>query len=162
MPEGNKVPDALPSDGKFAIDGHDFFGINVPQGDIPASSFLHVPDLGLVACGDIVYGDCYQFFGETKTPEKRKKWIESLDQTAALKPHIVVPGHKRASQADGPYLIEATKAYILAFEEELGRTKNVGELEKAMTARYPHRRNRFLLERSCEGSVQASKKSQAT
>jgi glyoxylase-like metal-dependent hydrolase (beta-lactamase superfamily II) len=159
VPEGNEVPEALPADGKFSIDGHDFFGINVPQGDIPASSFLHVPDLRLVACGDIVYGDCYQFFGEANTPEKRKKWIESLDQIAALQPHIVVPGHKRASQADGSYLIEATKAYILAFEEELGRAKNAGEIEKAMTSRYPQRWNRFLLERSCESSVEASKKS---
>lgn len=156
VPEGNVVPDALPTNGKLSIDGHDFFGIDVPQGDIPASSFLHVPDLRLVACGDIVYGDCYQFFGEANTPGKRKKWIESLDQITALKPHIVVPGHKRASQADGSYLIEATKAYILAFEEELGRTKDAVELEKAMMARYPQRWNRFLLERSCESPVHAA------
>lgn len=159
VPEGNEVPDELPADGKFSIDGHDFFGIDVPQGDIPASSFLHVPDLRLVACGDIVYGDCYQFFGEANTPEKRKKWLESLHQIAALQPHIVVPGHKRASQADGSYLIDATRAYILAFEEELERTKDAEELEKAMTARYPQRWNRFLLERSCKSSVEASHKS---
>lgn len=155
VPEGNKVPDTLPADGKFAIDGHDLFGIDVPQGDIPASSFLHVPDLRLVVCGDIVYGDCHQFFGEANTPEKRKKWMESLDQIAALQPHIVVPGHKRASQADGSYLIEATRAYILAFEEELGKAKDAGELEVAMMTRYPQRWNRFLLERSCQSSVEA-------
>ncbi|KAK2604078.1 hypothetical protein N8I77_007037 [Diaporthe amygdali] len=45
VPEGNTAPEALPADGRFAIDEHDFFGIDVPQGDIPASSFLHVPDL---------------------------------------------------------------------------------------------------------------------
>lgn len=159
VPEGNEVPDPLPADGRFSIDAHDIFGIDVPQGDIPASSFLHVPDLRLVVCGDIVYGDCYQFFGEANTPEKRKKWMESLDRIAALQPHIVVPGHKRASQADGPYLIEATRAYILAFEEELGRTGDAGELEKAMTARYPQRWNRFLLEQSCKSSIEASYKS---
>lgn len=159
VPEGNQVPDALPRDGKFVIDGHDLFGINVPQGDISASSFLHVPDPRLVACGDIVYGDCHQFFGEANTPDKRKKWVDSLDQIAALKPHIVVPGHKRASQADGSYLIEATKSYILAFEEELSRAKDAGELEQAMTARYPRRWNHFLLERSCESSIEASQKS---
>lgn len=156
VPEGNNVPEALPADGRFTIDGHNFFGIDVPQGDIPASSFLHVPDLRLVACGDIVYGDCCQFFGEANTPEKRKGWMESLDQIAALKPHIVVPGHKRASQADGSYLIEATRSYILAFEEELKRTKNAEELEKAMMERYSQRWNRFLLEMSCKSSVQAS------
>lgn len=158
VPDGNEAPDPLPADGRFAIDGHDFFGMDVAQGDIPHSSFLHVPSLRLVVCGDIVYGDCYQFFGEANTPEKRKKWMESLDQIAALRPHIVVPGHKRASQADGPYLIEATRAYIQAFEEELGRTEDAGELERAMIARYPQRWNRFLLEQSCKRSIKASYK----
>lgn len=158
VPDGNEVPDALPADGRFSIDGHDFFGIDVAQGDIPHSSFLHVPNLRLVVCGDIVYGDCYQFFGEANTPEKRRKWIESLDRIAALQPHIVVPGHKRASQADGPYLIEATRAYILAFEDELGRTRDAEELEKAMVKRYPQRWNRFLLEQSCKRSIEASYK----
>lgn len=156
VPDGNEVPDALPADGRFSIDGHDLFGTDGAQGDIPHSSFLHVPDLRLVVCGDIVYGDCYQFFGEANTTEKRKEWMKSLDQIAALQSHIIVPGHKRASQVDGSYLIEATRAYILAFEEELERTKDAEELEKAMTARYPQRWNRFLLESSCKSSVEAS------
>ncbi|KAJ3542955.1 hypothetical protein NM208_g3824 [Fusarium decemcellulare] len=153
VPEGEFSPESLPTNGEFDIDGHSLFGIDVPHSDTQASSFLHVPVLRLVVCGDIVYGDCYQFFGEANTTEKRKKWLQSLDQIAALDPHIVVPGHKRASQADGPYLIEATKAYIMAFEEELERTKNAEELEEAMLRRYPQRWNRFLLQMSCTSSV---------
>lgn len=151
--DGQKVPEPLPDSGEFSIDGHSFFGIDVPHSDTEASSFLHVPDLKLVVCGDIVYGDCYQFFGEASTAAKRAEWLKSLDQIASLNPHIVVPGHKRESQADGPYLIEATKQYILAFEEELLKAKDANELESAMVSRYPQRWNKFLLEWSCKSSV---------
>ncbi|KAF4815517.1 hypothetical protein CGCTS75_v012990 [Colletotrichum tropicale] len=155
FPEGQiagdqHIPHALPADGKFHIDGHLLQGIDVPHSDTDASSFLHVPDHRLVVCGDIVYGDCYQFLGEANTPEKRQMWLHSLDQIAALDPHIVVPGHKRASQIDGSYLIEATRAYIMAFEEELERAENSEKLEEAMVRRYPQRWNRFLLEQSCQ------------
>lgn len=147
------VPRSLPANGEFTIDGYHFYGVNVPHSDTEASSFLHVPDLKLVVCGDIVYGDCYQFFGEASTTEKRKKWLEALDQIAALEPAIVVPGHKRESQANGPYLIASTREYILAFEEELQKTNDPVELENAIISRYPQRWNKFLLEWSCKSSV---------
>lgn len=79
--------------------------------------------------------------------------MKSLDQIASLNPHIVVPGHKRETQADGPYLIEATRQYILAFEEELVKANDADELEGAMVSRYPQRWNKFLLEWSCKSSV---------
>jgi hypothetical protein len=44
-----------------------------------------------------------------------------------------VPGHKKASQADGSCLIEATRVYILALEEDLEGTKDAEELEKAIS-----------------------------
>ncbi|OLN84496.1 hypothetical protein CCHL11_08190 [Colletotrichum chlorophyti] len=150
-----QVPEALPAYGEFTIDGQIFRGINVPYSDAEASSFLHVPEPRLVVCGDIVYGDCYQYLAEANTAEKRQEWLQSLDQIAALDPHVVVPGHKRASQADGSYLIEATRAYILAFEEELEEARNPEELEEAMSRRYPERWNNYLLERSCRETWEA-------
>ncbi|OGM46174.1 metallo-beta-lactamase domain-containing protein [Aspergillus bombycis] len=152
--DGQVIPKPLNADGEFVIDGYAFRGIDVTHSDTEASSFLYVPALKLVVCGDIVYGDCYQFFGEASTQEKRKQWLDALDQIAALKPDIVVPGHKRESQANGPYLIEATKEYILTFEEELSKAENAEALEKAIVSRYPQRMNRFLLEWSCKGSFE--------
>ncbi|CAI7579344.1 unnamed protein product [Penicillium crustosum] len=149
------VPESLPENGEFSIDGHSLFGVNVAHSDTSASSFLHVPDLKLVVAGDIVYGDCFQFLAEAKTAEKRENWLDALDQIAALEPSIVVPGHKRASQADGPYLIDATRAYILAFAEEVNRLGDADKVEEAMVKRYPHRWNRFLLDVSCKSSVAA-------
>ncbi|KAE8360390.1 beta-lactamase-like protein [Aspergillus caelatus] len=152
--DGQVIPKPLPTNGQFAIDGYTFRGVDVAHSDTDASSFLYVPELKLVVCGDIVYGDCYQFFGEANTQEKRQKWLDALDQIAALEPDIVVPGHKRESQANGPYLIAATKEYIYVFEEELSKAEDAEALENAMVSRYPQRLNRFLLEWSCKSSFE--------
>jgi glyoxylase-like metal-dependent hydrolase (beta-lactamase superfamily II) len=145
---GQVAPEPLVA-GEFEVDGQVLRAHDVEHSDTHASSFLHVPSLSLVVGGDIVYGDCYQFLAEANSAEKRRLWIKALDDIAALKPNIVVPGHKRATQIDGAYLIEATKEYILAFEEELGKSSDAGELEAAMKKRYPRRWNDFILERSC-------------
>lgn len=155
LAERQSVPEALPETGEFSIDGHSFFGVDVSHSDTDASSFLHVPDLDLVVAGDIVYGDCYQFLAEANTPEKRKGWLNALDQIAALKPSIVVPGHKRASQVDGPYLIDRTREYIQTFERELVRLGDAEKLEEAMRQQYPQRWNGFILDISCKSSVAA-------
>lgn len=157
FPDGQLAPNqiapaALPSSGKFTIDGHEIHAIDVEHSDTHASSFLHVESLRLVVGGDIVYGDCYQYLAEANTKEKRHQWIDALNQIAALDPHIVVPGHKRASQIDGSYLIEATKKYIYDFEEELGNAKDAEELEQAMKRRYPQRWNEYILMTSCQKS----------
>ncbi|KAE8374388.1 beta-lactamase-like protein [Aspergillus bertholletiae] len=158
--EGQTIPKSLPTHGEFTIDGRTFRGIDVAHSDTEASSFLYVPDLKLTVCGDIVYGDCHQFFGEANTREKRKQWLDALDEIAALEPDVVVPGHKRESQANGPYLIDATKEYILAFEEELSKAESAEALEKAMISRYPQRMNHFLLEWSCKSSFEEYSKAQ--
>jgi glyoxylase-like metal-dependent hydrolase (beta-lactamase superfamily II) len=153
LPDGQVIPDALPTNGEFFIDGHSLYGINVAFSDTQNSSFLHVPSLGLVVSGDIVYGECFQHLGEANTAQKRKHWLDALDQIAALKPSLVVPGHKRTSQLDGPYLIDLTREYIIAFEEEINRWKDADKVEAAMKKRYPHRWNDFILGQSCSSSV---------
>jgi glyoxylase-like metal-dependent hydrolase (beta-lactamase superfamily II) len=152
LPVNQVFPTALPDQNNFSIDGHEFRATDVVHSDTHASSFLHVPSLDLVVAGDIVYGDCYQHLGEASTREKRHQWLSALDTIAALNPHIVVPGHKRATQIDGPYLIEATKDYICRFEEELEKAKTPGELEEVMKKKYPQRWNEFILEASCKAA----------
>ncbi|KAE8374391.1 beta-lactamase-like protein [Aspergillus bertholletiae] len=155
LTEGQVIPDVLPETGQFDIDGHSLYGIDVDHSDTHAASFLHVPDLRLVVAGDIVYGECHQFLAEAATAEKRTDWLNALDQISSLRPSIVIPGHKRASQVDGPYLLDLTREYILAFEKELDRLGDATKVEEAMKSMYPQRWNNFLLYRSCQSSVSA-------
>ena len=153
IPDGQVVPEPLPENGEFSIDGHSLFGVNVAFSDTAASSFLHVPSLKLVVSGDIVYGECFQHLGEASTAERRRHWLDALDQIGALNPSIIVPGHKRPSQEDGPYMIELTREYIMFFEKELERLEDADELYKAMKKQYPNRWNDFILAFSCRNSV---------
>lgn len=115
LPEEQVSAVALPKSNEFTLDGHTLKAYDV-SADHEDSTILHVPDLGLAVCGDVVYGDCHQYFVEASTPERRKLWLEALDVVDGLKPKMVVASHKRSSQMDGPYLVAATRKYILDFE----------------------------------------------
>jgi hypothetical protein len=46
---------------------------------------------------------------------KREAWIASIDAVAALKPEIVVAGHKSVGAADLPQNLEASQKYLRDF-----------------------------------------------
>ena len=137
-----QVADPLPASKEFHLEGHVLQAIEVGQADTYDSTVLWVPSLKLAVCGDVVYGDVHQMLGETNTKEKRAGWIASVRKVEALKPELVVAGHKRASEMDGTYHLVETRRYIEAFDELIdGGAKNARELSKAMLERYPTRFN---------------------
>ena len=144
--------EALHSSNELDLDGHKLKAYDVVQGDSPANSFLHVPDLDLVVASDLVYGDCYQHLGEANTKEKRENWIKAVEQIESLNPKVVVPGHKRPSQIPGAYLTESTKEYIRVFGNELEKADSPEALEKRMKELYPHRWNDYILMVACRAS----------
>lgn len=117
---GNQLPTeqvsatALPVSNEFDLDGHLLRAFDVSS-DCEKSSFLHVPSIKLIVAGDVVYGDCFSYLIDSNTDEKRKLWLDALALIDSLEPDTVVASHKRATQIDGPYLVEATRRYILDF-----------------------------------------------
>lgn len=142
----------LPVSGALELDGFQLRVYDVVQGDSANNSFLHVPPLDLIVAGDLVYGDCYQYLAEANTKQMRADWVRSVEQIESLKPKIVVPGHTRASQLPGAYMLETTKEYIRTFEVELEKAESAEELYKRIQALYPERWNLFILEISCQAS----------
>ncbi|KAH6706489.1 beta-lactamase-like protein [Leptodontidium sp. MPI-SDFR-AT-0119] len=150
--DSKPVPKALAAGGEFLLDGHKICGVEVGHTDNEYSSFLHVPSLRLVVSGDIVYGECHQHFAEANTKAKRQEWLDAIDRIEALNPQIVVPGHKRATEIDGAYLMQSTREYIHHFERELSRATSWESLFDRMVALYPQRWNLFILEYGCQQS----------
>lgn len=137
--------DILKDDNIFIVGGHQFRVISLPGGDIGESTVLYVPDLDLVVAGDVVYGNCYQFLGQSQTPELRDKWLQSIDQVAQLKPKVVVPSHMQSHEGFGVDHLEETKEYIKAWEELDEQTSTWQELEEAVRRRYPDRIGSFII-----------------
>lgn len=144
FPDQIRLPVELPeplSSRFFSIEGHEFRVVEVGHTDTKNTTVLHIPDIGLIVAGDVVYGDVHLYFAEANTTELRNEWLRALDKLEALNPQTVVAGHKRPGTVDGVFNIHATRAYIKAFEKVVGESKNKDEVQSKMLNLYPSRIN---------------------
>jgi glyoxylase-like metal-dependent hydrolase (beta-lactamase superfamily II) len=135
------LADQLPSHNEISLEGHVLKVIEVGQADTHASTILWVPDIKLAVCGDVAYGDVHQMLGECNTKEKRDGWIASIRKVEALKPELVVPGHKLSGEADGTFHLAESRRYIETFEKLLAQSNSARELTQAMLKEFPTRFN---------------------
>ncbi|MER8377261.1 MBL fold metallo-hydrolase [Mesorhizobium sp. M1396] len=99
--------------------------------------YLFVPSLNAVFGGVMIFGGVHVWTADTPTKEQRAAWIANLEKIAARKPAIVVAGHMTPQTPTDLSGVEHTKAYLIAFEEELAKAKDAAALKSAMEARYP-------------------------
>jgi glyoxylase-like metal-dependent hydrolase (beta-lactamase superfamily II) len=120
----------------FTLEGHDLRIIEQGHTDSADTTSLHVPSIGLIVAGDVVYNQCRMYVGDT-TAESRKNWIAALDRLAALNPEIVVAGHKKPGALDSPSAIQDTKSYLQDFDRLQKTATSDQELFDQMTELYP-------------------------
>ncbi len=123
--------------GTFTLEGHELRIIEQGHTDSADTTSLHVPSIGLIVAGDVVYNQCRMYVGDT-TPESRKNWIAALDRLAALNPTIVVAGHKKPGAPDSPSAIQDTKRYLEDFDRLRKAATSDRELFDQMAELYPH------------------------
>jgi glyoxylase-like metal-dependent hydrolase (beta-lactamase superfamily II) len=124
-------------DDTFTLEGHELRIIEQGHTDSSDTTSLHVPSIGLIVAGDVVYNQCRIYVGDT-TPDSRKNWIAALDRLAALNPAIVVAGHKKPGAPDSPSTIQDTKRYLQDFDRVQKTATSDEELFDQMTELYPH------------------------
>jgi glyoxylase-like metal-dependent hydrolase (beta-lactamase superfamily II) len=120
----------------FTLEGHELRILEEGRTDSVDSTSLHVPSIGLIVAGDVVYNQCRMYVGDT-TSESRKNWIADLDRLAELKPTIVVAGHKKPGAPDSPSAIQDTKRYLEDFDRLQKTATSDQDLFDRMTALYP-------------------------
>jgi glyoxylase-like metal-dependent hydrolase (beta-lactamase superfamily II) len=121
----------------FTLEGHELRIIEQGHTDSADTTSLHVPSIGLVVAGDVVYNQCHMYVGDT-TPETRQNWIAALDRLAALKPAIVIAGQKKPGAPDSPSTIQDTRRYLQDFDRVQKTATSDQELFDQMTELYPH------------------------
>ena len=100
--------------------------------------YLWVPSLKAVFGGVMVFSGVHVWTADTATPEQRAAWVTNLDKIIARKPDVVVAGHMMPDAATDLSGVQHTKAYLVAFEEELAKAKDSAGLKAAMEARFPN------------------------
>jgi glyoxylase-like metal-dependent hydrolase (beta-lactamase superfamily II) len=125
---------------ELELEGHKLVAVNAGRTDTAHSTCLHVPSIGLIVGGDVVYNGIHPFLGETDT-QSRIEWISTLDKLEALKPKAVIAGHKVPENDDNPRIIAETRQYLRDFNRLDAATTTARELYDAMLEIYPDRVN---------------------
>ncbi|MCP5145875.1 MAG: MBL fold metallo-hydrolase [Gammaproteobacteria bacterium] len=120
----------------FELEGHVLRVLGPMQGDHYHATAVHVPDIGLLVAGDIVFHGIHVWLGET-TAQKRQQWIANLNDLMKLEPATVVAGHKLPGLADDVASLKFTRDYIVSFEQDAKAASDSSDLMARTRARHP-------------------------
>ncbi|MCH8619552.1 MBL fold metallo-hydrolase [Undibacterium sp. TS12] len=129
------LPKALTGN-SLSIDG-ETVELRGSQGLLAHRPYFWIPSIKAIVGNIGVFGNIHVWTADTQTTAERSAWVAQLDEMAALKPQIVVPGHMKQGTAIDASAISYTKNYLLTFEKNAAATKTGAELIDAMKKAYP-------------------------
>jgi glyoxylase-like metal-dependent hydrolase (beta-lactamase superfamily II) len=139
IPDTPLVYQTIPADG-FTLEGHRIEAIEVGHTDTDDTTVLHVPSIGLIVGGDVVYNGVHQMLLETPGGGF-ESWLAALDVLESLNPRAVVAGHKNRDLPDDPAIIDQTRQYLRDAQRLLAEKPTPREFYDEIVARYPDRLN---------------------
>jgi glyoxylase-like metal-dependent hydrolase (beta-lactamase superfamily II) len=133
-------------DNRFTLEGHELVIVEVGDTDSAETSVLHVPDLGLVVAGDVIYDDAHMFLSQSLLVGGFGPWREAIDKVEALAPRHIVAGHQSGRlDDDAERTIAGTRQYLDDAEELLRTEKTAVDFFNAKIERYPDHVGRTVL-----------------
>jgi glyoxylase-like metal-dependent hydrolase (beta-lactamase superfamily II) len=133
-------------DNRFRLEGHDLVIVEVGDTDSADTTVLHVPDLGLVVAGDVVYNGVHQYLAQVAVLGGFDAWRAAIDKVEALRPRHVVSGHQnKALDDDAARQIGETRQYLDDAEALLRTERTALDFFDAKIARYPDHLGRTVL-----------------
>jgi glyoxylase-like metal-dependent hydrolase (beta-lactamase superfamily II) len=134
-PRHPAVPKAYDKN-SFELEGRTIEILGPMQGDHVHSSALYIPSIKALICGDLVFNRIHLWLGES-LPENRAAWLKSIEQLIALRPEIVVAGHKVPGLPDDASALIFTRDYLVAFEKAVKSSKNSQQLIATIQREFP-------------------------
>ena len=125
-----------PLTGDIELEGHRFALMGGPAA-LGDRHYLWQAEQRAILGGVLLFQREHVWVADTPTKEDRAAWIGLLDEMEALDPALVVPGHRLPDAPADASAIAATRDYLIAFDEELGRADDGAALTDALVARFP-------------------------
>jgi glyoxylase-like metal-dependent hydrolase (beta-lactamase superfamily II) len=123
---------------RFTLEGHDLVIVEAGHADTDDNSVLHVPDLGLVVAGDVIYNGAHMYLGESVLAGGFGSWRYAIGTVEALGPRHIVAGHQNDKlDDDAGRTIEQTRQYLHDADELLGTEDTAVGFFNATIERYP-------------------------
>jgi hypothetical protein len=105
-------------------------------GDMVYNTMVWIPCIKTLYASDVLFNQAHPFTCEV-LPEERKQWAREIDKIEAMGAEVIIPGHQRPGMPFDRSSLTFTRGYLAATEEELAKTKSVGDFYYAMAERYP-------------------------
>ncbi|MGC7101049.1 MBL fold metallo-hydrolase [Amycolatopsis lurida] len=131
-----RLVELAPLTGDLTLEGHRFELRGGPAA-LPDRHYLWQAGQRAILGGVLLFQREHVWIADTAEPAQRAAWIALLDEMAALDPNLVVPGHRLPGSPADASAITATRDYLLAFEDELGKAVDGAALTEALVKRYP-------------------------
>ncbi|WP_028803965.1 MBL fold metallo-hydrolase [Streptomyces sp. 142MFCol3.1] len=126
---------------RLTLEGHELLIVEVGHSDTDETSILHVPDLGLVVAGDVIYNGVHQYLAESGNGG-RDAWRKAITIVEGLRPRWIVTGHKNKElDDDADRAIAETRLYLDTVDELLVKHEDALGFFNAMLERFPARLN---------------------
>lgn len=109
------------------------------QGDAPVISMLNIPTAKTLVAADTYFMGTHAFMAAANSPEVRQAWMASIEQIKALKPDMVIPGHKapNASLDNSVAGLDDLAKYLTTYGDAVCTQTNAEEAKSLMTEAYP-------------------------
>ena len=123
------------------LDGVALVPVEVGHTDTDNTTMLHVPEMGLLVAGDVVYNGVHPYLTESGGVTGIDAWLAALDTAETLNAATVIAGHKEPGANDDPSHIQATRRYLTDARRLLESSTSAQEFYNNMLALHPHRLN---------------------
>ncbi|MEV6035784.1 MBL fold metallo-hydrolase [Nonomuraea sp. NPDC052116] len=144
IPESPVTAVTVPGN-RFTLEGNELVIVEAGYTDTDASTVLHVPDLGLVVAGDVIYNGAHLYLSETSLAGL-DAWRQAIDRVESLGARHIVAGHQNADRDDdAARTIAETREYLDVAEELFRTQKTAVDYFNEMVDRYPDRLGRTVL-----------------
>src|ERR1700733_1977353 len=131
---------------RLTLEGHDLVIVEVGYADTDDNSVLHIPDLGLVVAGDVIYNGAHMYLGESVLAGGFRPLRDAIGTVEALSPRHIVAGHQNHELDDDAGRTVAETRQYLDDADDLLRTEDTAVgFFNAMIERYPDRLARTVL-----------------
>jgi glyoxylase-like metal-dependent hydrolase (beta-lactamase superfamily II) len=145
------LPQVLTGDA-IDLEGNELRVIRIGRADTAESTVLYVPSLDAVVTGDLAYNEVHMMSAEAGDQE-RAQWIANLDEIAALKPSVVVAGHRKVHNGNDPKIIGESQQYLRDFSRIVAEETTAAGIVARMVERYPDWENRRTLWHSARSAI---------
>lgn len=133
-------------DNRFTVEGHDLVIVEVGHADSDDCRILHVPDIGVVVAGDVIYNGAHMYLGGGVLVGGYGPWRDAIDKVEALGPRWIVAGHTNGQlDDDAERNIAATREYLDDADELLRTEATAVDSFNAKVERYPKHVGRTVL-----------------